>query len=141
MTGPDPSEIAYDALIIGSGISGLSAAQTMARQLHTALIFTAGTHRDWPSTHIQNVLTIEGRHPEDFRAAAKKELLQGCLNFHAKTFLFRSFLFLFMHIPRPSAAVPAVLRKEKYGVDSVRLRVGTRTFLNLGGEAKLKVTN
>ena len=69
----DPDQI-YDALIIGAGHAGLSAALTLYRQQHTSLIFDSGSPRNsWPTpTHA--LPGWEGSSAEDLRAASRKEL-------------------------------------------------------------------
>lgn len=65
----------YDALIIGGGVSGLAAALTLARQQHTAVVLDSGAYRNAPSPHIYNILTWDQSEPSEFRAAAKKNML------------------------------------------------------------------
>lgn len=65
----------YDVLIIGSGMSGLASALTLARQQHTALVLDSAVYRNALSPHMYNVLTWDGEDPASFRAAAKKNIL------------------------------------------------------------------
>ena len=64
-----------DALIIGGGPAGLSAALGLARLLHTAVVFDSGTYRNASSKHMHTVATWDHRDPADFRASIRKDLL------------------------------------------------------------------
>lgn len=68
-----PSAIT-DVLIVGGSHAGLSAALTLYRALHTALIFDSRTPRNWyPSpTHLMS--TWENRSLEECREASKAGL-------------------------------------------------------------------
>jgi thioredoxin reductase len=65
----------FDALIIGAGPAGLSVATGLARQLHTAVVFNNGVFRNAKTKHMHNVVGWDHRHPADFRAAGRKDLL------------------------------------------------------------------
>ena len=73
-----------DALIIGGGPAGLTAALTLARQCHTAVVFHSGHYRNSAANHIHTVLTWDHKDPNDFRAAAKENILSGyqSIQFH-----------------------------------------------------------
>ncbi|KAF2789628.1 putative pyridine nucleotide-disulfide oxidoreductase, partial [Melanomma pulvis-pyrius CBS 109.77] len=64
-----------DVLILGGGISGLAAALTLARQQHTAVVLDSEVYRNAPSPHMHNVLTWDRVDPKEFRAAARKNIL------------------------------------------------------------------
>lgn len=64
-----------DTLIIGAGPAGLSAALSLARQLHTAIVFDSGVFRNALSKHMHTVPTWDHKDPADFRAATRKEIL------------------------------------------------------------------
>ena len=66
-----------DALIIGGGPAGLTAALTLARQVHTAVVFDSGSYRNEGSKHMHTVLTWDHKDSKDFRAAARKNILDG----------------------------------------------------------------
>lgn len=66
-----------DILILGGGAAGLSSALTLSRQLHTAVVFDNGVHRNAISQHMHNVLTWDNRHPKDFIEAGRKNLLSN----------------------------------------------------------------
>ncbi|KAM0813976.1 putative FAD/NAD(P)-binding domain-containing protein [Seiridium cardinale] len=64
-----------DAAIIGGGPAGLSAAATLARQLHTAVVFDSRVYRNARSHHMHMVPGWENRDPNEFRATAKQDVL------------------------------------------------------------------
>jgi len=66
-----------DALIIGGGPAGLTAALTLARQRHTAVVFDSGTYRNASANHIHTVITWDHKSPADFRAAARENIASG----------------------------------------------------------------
>jgi gliotoxin/aspirochlorine biosynthesis thioredoxin reductase len=65
----------YDVLILGGGISGLAAALTLARQQHTAVVLDSEVYRNASSPHMHNVLTWDHTDPREFRAAARKNIV------------------------------------------------------------------
>jgi gliotoxin/aspirochlorine biosynthesis thioredoxin reductase len=70
-----PTTILYDALVIGGGPAGLSAALTLARALQTAVVFDSGAYRNQRATHMHTLPTWDHVSPAQFRAAARKEIL------------------------------------------------------------------
>ncbi|KAH7323794.1 putative pyridine nucleotide-disulfide oxidoreductase [Rhexocercosporidium sp. MPI-PUGE-AT-0058] len=64
-----------DVLIIGAGPAGLSCSSSLARLLHTCIVFSSESHRNQESKHMHGVLTWEHRDAADFRAAARKDIL------------------------------------------------------------------
>lgn len=64
----------YDALIIGGGPAGLSAAMTLGRMLRSALVCDDNRPRNAPSAHLNNFPTRDGIHPELWREEARKNL-------------------------------------------------------------------
>lgn len=66
-----------DAIIIGGGPAGLTAALTLARQLHTAVVFDSGNYRNAAANHIHTVLTWDHKNPHDFRLAARENIQSG----------------------------------------------------------------
>lgn len=66
-----------DALIIGAGPAGLSAALSLARQLHTVVVFDSSSYRNAASAHMHTVLTWDHKDPNDFRGAARQNILDG----------------------------------------------------------------
>lgn len=68
-------ESPVDVLIIGAGPAGLACSSSLARLMHTCIVFSSGTFRNAKSNHMHGVLTWEHRDPADFRAAARKDIL------------------------------------------------------------------
>lgn len=64
----------YDALIIGGGPAGLSAALAMGRIVRTALVCDDSRPRNAPSEHLNNFPTRDGIHPEKWRQEARQNL-------------------------------------------------------------------
>lgn len=65
----------YDAIIIGSGPAGLSAALALSRVRRQSLIISIpGTYRNVLATAIHTVLTREGMPPLTFLETAREEL-------------------------------------------------------------------
>ena len=63
-----------DVLIIGGGPAGLSAATTLVRQAHTAVIFDSGIYRNEKAHHMHTIPTWDHKNPAEFRAKARKDL-------------------------------------------------------------------
>ena len=66
-----------DALIIGGGPAGLTVALTLARQLHTAVVFDSHEYRNAGAKHMHTVLTWDHKDPSDFRMNARQNILSG----------------------------------------------------------------
>lgn len=64
----------FDVLIVGGGFAGLSAAGTLARQLHTVVVFDSGSYRNARSKHLHMMPTWDRQDPESFRAATRADL-------------------------------------------------------------------
>ncbi|OKL56657.1 hypothetical protein UA08_08292 [Talaromyces atroroseus] len=65
---------AADALIIGGGPAGLTAALTLARQQQTSFIFDAGTYRNDPADFMHLIPGFDHVKPSDFRSKANDNL-------------------------------------------------------------------
>jgi len=65
----------YDALILGAGPAGLSTALGLARQLYSVVVFDSQKYRNYPTSHMHNVLTWDHKSPADFRASARANIL------------------------------------------------------------------
>lgn len=65
-----------DALIIGAGPAGLSAALALARQLHTAIVFDSSLFRNARSAHMHTIPTWDHKDPAAFRSATRAEILE-----------------------------------------------------------------
>jgi len=66
-----------DALIIGAGPAGLSAALGLCRQRRTAVLFDSGVYRNAITSHMHNFPTWDHQSPSDFRKKALAELTSG----------------------------------------------------------------
>ncbi|MFF5287576.1 NAD(P)/FAD-dependent oxidoreductase [Streptomyces sp. NPDC013171] len=64
----------YDALVIGGGAAGLSAALIMGRSRLRTLVVDAGEPRNAPAAHMQGVLSRDGMSPADYLATGRREL-------------------------------------------------------------------
>lgn len=62
----------YDVAIIGGGPAGLTAAATLARQLHTTVVFDSNRYRNWMSKEMHMVPSLEGKDPAEFRREARE---------------------------------------------------------------------
>lgn len=64
-----------DVLIIGAGPAGFTAALTIVRQTHTAILFDSGSYRNGAAHHMHMIPTWDHRDPAKFRDASRKEIL------------------------------------------------------------------
>src|SRR3712207_8584705 len=74
----------YDAVVIGGGAAGLSAALVLARAQRSVLVVDAGEPRNAPAAHMHGFLSRDGMPPRELLAAGRDEvrrygrtLLQG----------------------------------------------------------------
>lgn len=65
----------YDAVIIGGGAAGLSAATTLARALRSVLVIDSGTPRNAPAAGVHGYLSRDGMRPLELLAAGRSEVL------------------------------------------------------------------
>jgi thioredoxin reductase len=63
-----------DVGIIGGGPAGLTAAATLARQLHTAVVFDSGHYRNEGTYHLHTVPGWEHKEPGEFRETSRKQI-------------------------------------------------------------------
>lgn len=63
-----------DVAIIGGGPAGLTAANTLARQVHTAVVYDNQSYRNSGANHMHMILTWDHKSPQDYRAAARKNI-------------------------------------------------------------------
>ncbi|ROW06315.1 hypothetical protein VPNG_07477 [Cytospora leucostoma] len=70
----------YDVAIIGGGPAGLTAAATLARQLHTAVVFDSHNYRNAKATQMHMVPGHEGKDPAEFRRESKEGILSHYSN-------------------------------------------------------------
>ncbi|MFJ5958402.1 NAD(P)/FAD-dependent oxidoreductase [Paenarthrobacter sp. NPDC092416] len=66
----------YDAVIIGGGAAGLSAAVTLGRALRSVLVVDAGEPRNAPAVGVHGFLSRDGISPGELLEAGRKEVLQ-----------------------------------------------------------------
>ena len=66
--------IRYDAVIIGGGAAGLSAATTLARALRSVLVIDSGTPRNAPAAGVHGYLSRDGVNPLDLLALGNSEV-------------------------------------------------------------------
>ncbi|PLB44476.1 FAD/NAD(P)-binding domain-containing protein [Aspergillus steynii IBT 23096] len=64
-----------DVLIIGGGPAGLTAALTLVRQNHSAILFDSGSYRNGRAKYMHMIPTWDHRGPAEFRAKARSEIL------------------------------------------------------------------
>ncbi|KAI1130732.1 FAD/NAD(P)-binding domain-containing protein [Nemania abortiva] len=63
-----------DVAVIGGGPAGLTAAATLARQLHTAVVFDSKSYRNAKASHMHMVPGWENKNPQEFRSTTKSEI-------------------------------------------------------------------
>lgn len=64
----------YDAIVIGGGPAGLQAALTLGRMHRAVLLFDSGEYRNGTVAHAQNLVTHDGRAPQELRRLAREDL-------------------------------------------------------------------
>ncbi|KAK4043927.1 hypothetical protein C8A01DRAFT_32026 [Parachaetomium inaequale] len=64
----------YDALIIGGGPAGLSAAMALARVCRTSILFDSGEYRNEGAKAMHSFLSRDGMNPAEFRATASQQI-------------------------------------------------------------------
>jgi thioredoxin reductase len=64
----------FDALIVGAGPAGLSAALALGRARKRVLVCDSGPRRNQAAIHIQNFVTRDGTPPDEFRRIAAQQL-------------------------------------------------------------------
>lgn len=66
-----------DVLIVGGGPAGLTSAVTVARNLHTAIVFDSQSYRNQRTNHFHMLPTWDGKNPYAFRDAARQNTLDN----------------------------------------------------------------
>ncbi|KAI0178721.1 hypothetical protein GGR52DRAFT_267763 [Hypoxylon sp. FL1284] len=122
-----------DVAIIGGGPAGLTAANTLARQRHTAVVFDSGSYRNAGAAHMHMTLTWDHKSPEEYRSEARKNILDNYATVHfadvAVTKIDRK---LDSHFEVSDAA------GKVWGVRKVILAVGsTNTYPDIEGYGQL----
>ncbi|KAF8852551.1 hypothetical protein BDZ45DRAFT_659104 [Acephala macrosclerotiorum] len=78
MSAPTPltsRDFPIDVLVIGAGPTSLAFGTSIARLLHTCIIFSHNQFRNQKSHHMHGIPTWEHRSPAEFRAAARADIL------------------------------------------------------------------
>lgn len=73
----------WDAIIIGGGAAGLSAAQALGRSLRRTLVIDSGQPRNRFASHVHNVLGHDGRAPSELLALGRGEAERYGVEFRA----------------------------------------------------------
>ncbi|KAB1643478.1 FAD-dependent oxidoreductase [Gulosibacter chungangensis] len=73
----------WDAIIIGGGFAGLSAAQTLGRSRRRTLVLDSGRPRNRFSEHAHNILGLDGTPPADLLASARQQAAEYGIEFVA----------------------------------------------------------
>ncbi|KAL1871231.1 hypothetical protein Plec18167_007165 [Paecilomyces lecythidis] len=69
------SKASFDALVIGGGPAGLSAAMALGRACRTVALFDSQEYRNEGVTMMHNVICHDGENPDNYRDTAAKEIL------------------------------------------------------------------
>ncbi|MFK0172779.1 NAD(P)/FAD-dependent oxidoreductase [Streptomyces sp. NPDC090306] len=69
-----PAAASYEAVVVGGGAAGLSAALVLGRSRRHTLVVDAGKPRNAPAAHLQGYLTRDGMPPAEFLAAGRAEI-------------------------------------------------------------------
>jgi thioredoxin reductase len=64
----------YDAIVVGGGPAGLSAALTLGRVGRTTLVLDSGDYRNAPAEHAHNLFTRDGTPPDELRRIGRDQL-------------------------------------------------------------------
>ncbi|WP_329285971.1 NAD(P)/FAD-dependent oxidoreductase [Streptomyces sp. NBC_01455] len=64
----------YEAVVVGGGAAGLSAALVLGRARRRTLVVDAGEPRNAPAAHLQGYLTRDGVPPAEFLALGREEV-------------------------------------------------------------------
>ena len=68
------SASAVDVLIIGGGPAGLTAALTLARQRHSAIVFDSGSYRNAKAGRLHMVPGWDDKDPAELRKATRSDI-------------------------------------------------------------------
>ncbi|KOS17009.1 Alkyl hydroperoxide reductase subunit F [Escovopsis weberi] len=66
----------YDAIVVGGGPAGLSAASGLARVRRNVLLIDSGEYRNGPTRHMHDVIGLDGLTGEYFRWSARNQIDQ-----------------------------------------------------------------
>ncbi|WP_225829004.1 NAD(P)/FAD-dependent oxidoreductase [Streptomyces naphthomycinicus] len=70
----EPGNNSYEAVVVGGGAAGLSAALVLGRSRRRTLVVDAGEPRNAPSAHMQGYLSRDGMSPAGFLAVGREEI-------------------------------------------------------------------
>ena len=73
-TAPERAGGSYDAVVVGAGTAGLSAALVLGRSRRRVLVLDGGQPRNAPSSGVHYFLTRDGTPPGEFLAIAREQL-------------------------------------------------------------------
>jgi thioredoxin reductase len=71
------AEIVRDAVVVGGGAAGLSAALTLARARRRVTVVDAGAPRNAPASGVHGLLALDGLSPLELLARGRAEVT-GC---------------------------------------------------------------
>ena len=71
---PERSETRYDAVVVGAGTAGLSAALVLGRSRRRVLVLDGGEPRNAPSAGVHYFLTRDGTPPVELLRIAREQL-------------------------------------------------------------------
>jgi gliotoxin/aspirochlorine biosynthesis thioredoxin reductase len=66
-----------DVLIVGGGPAGLNSALSVARNVHTAIVFDSRSYRNARTNHFHMLPTWDGKSPIAFRDATRQNTLEN----------------------------------------------------------------
>ncbi|EFQ31286.1 hypothetical protein CGRA01v4_10582 [Colletotrichum graminicola] len=66
--------LVYDAVIVGGGPSGLSAASALGRVRRNTLLIDSGEYRNAPTRHVHDVIGFDGVTPAWYRFSARQQI-------------------------------------------------------------------
>ncbi|KAI0817181.1 FAD/NAD(P)-binding domain-containing protein [Xylaria sp. FL0064] len=72
-----PTPDLVDTLIVGGGPAGLTSAVTVARNLHTAIVFDSNDYHNERTAHFHMLPTWDGKNPIAFRDAARQNTIDN----------------------------------------------------------------
>lgn len=72
-----PTPDLVDVLIIGGGPAGLTSAVSIARNVHTAIVFDSNSYRNERTAHFHMLPTWDGKNPIEFHDIARVNTLEG----------------------------------------------------------------
>jgi gliotoxin/aspirochlorine biosynthesis thioredoxin reductase len=66
-----------EVAIIGGGPASLTAAATLARQVHTEVVFDNNVYRNEGSYHLHTVPGWDHKDPKEFRATSRQQIVEN----------------------------------------------------------------